>query len=404
MRSGGRLALVVAVVLAVLVAAGLVYRARTSTERTPLETVTIGRGSLVEMASVAGSVVPHAQVVIASRTSGEVIEVAVREGQEVAEGELLFRLDALDAQRAVRVAEIDLLRLRAGLRQTGAQREVATLTATETAAQAELARRGLERGLTASDAARQSEHASRIASVDVRARDAEAASMRAQLAAAELALEDARRTLERTEIRAPFAGTILSVDVERGSIVSSAIGTVSGGTTLATLADLSDLRLIGQLDEAQVGRVASGQPVTFRVDAYPDRTFAGRVERVSPLGVVVSNVVVFDVEIIVTDPEAGLLRSGMSADAEVVTGRHEGVLLAPIAALRSTDGRREVVLPDRSFRPVRTGATDGENIVILEGVSEGEEIVADALAVASAPTRARSGLLPGPPRPTGARR
>jgi HlyD family secretion protein len=391
---GGLIALAV-----VAIGAGGWYWARSRGQRAPLETVRVARGDVVTTASVAGTIEPHAQVSISSRISGEVVEVAVDEGQRVEEGALLFRLDGSDAARAVRAAEIDIQRLRAALRQTRAQRASASLGAAESETAADIARRGAELGVTSADAARQSAHAREVARVDVQLREAESAGTQAQLAAAELALEEARRNLERTEIRAPFAGTILSVDVERGSIVSSAIGTVSGGTTLATLADLTDLRVIGQLDEAQVGAVEVAQPVTFRVDAYPDRAFTGRVARVSPLGVQESSVVVFDVEIVVTDPDATLLRSGMSADAEIVTARHEGVLLVPIASLRSTDGRREVVLGDGTARPVVTGPTDGARIVVTEGLSEGEEVVADALSVAAAaPARASSGLLPGPPR------
>jgi HlyD family secretion protein len=180
--------------------------------------------------------------------------------------------------------------------------------------------------------------------------------------------------------------------------VSSAIGTVSNGTTLATLADLTDLRVIGQLDESQVGSVRAGQEVTFRVDAYPSRTFTGRVHRVSPLGEQDSSVVVFDVEILVTDPEASLLRSGMSADAEIVTSHETNVIAVPLAAIRSRPGVREVVRWDGTAQAIETGASDGERIVVESGLSEGDVIVADALSVReAAPEHASSGLLPRPP-------
>lgn len=393
---------IIVVVVVVCIAGGAWFALRRRGTGAPLETVRVERGELVEVAAVSGTIEPHAQVDVSSRTAGEVIEVAVEEGDHVEAGQLLFRLDATDAQRNVRSAQIEILRLRASLQQSRAQEHEAALDAEESATQADVARRGAELGVTSSDSARQTTHSSRVADVQRELRRAEVAAASAQLAAAQLALEEAQRNLERTEIRAPFAGTILSVDVERGTIVSSAMGTVNGGTTLATLADLSDLRLIGQLDEAQIGAVQVGQAVTFHVDAYPDRTFAGRVERVSPLGEEDSSVVVFDVEIVVTDSDASLLRSGMSADAEIVTRRSEDVLLVPIASIRTRNGAHEVVLPDRTARTVRTGANDGTRIAVVEGVSEGDAIVADALSVATAaPTQASSGLLPGPPRASG---
>lgn len=364
-------------------------------------TLTVARTDITLVASVSGTIEPHAQVSIGSRVSGEVIEVAVEVGATVQEGDVLFRLDRTDAARQVSTAEIDLARLRAALAQARAELQSSQLSAADTSTTADLADRTAAQGLTTADAARQSRHSRDVAQVTVSLRRAAVDAARAQVNAASLALDEARRNLERTEIRAPFGGTILSVDVERGTIVSSAIGSISS-TTLATLADLSDLRVIGQLDESQIGAVSIGQDVTFRVDAYPQRSFTGRVHRVSPLGTADTNVVVFDVEILVTDPEAALLRSGMSADAEIVTSHETGVIAVPLAALRSRGGAREIVLPDGTSRQVETGATDGEQIVVKQGLSDGDVIVADALSVReAAPVRATSGLLPTPPRRSG---
>ena len=365
-------------------------------------TLVVSRGELTHVAAIAGTIEPHAQVSLASRSSGEVVEVAVEEGQTVRAGEVLFRLDATDATRQVRTAEIELHRLRAALAQARAQLASAELDASESDTQAEVARDGSEQGLTSSDATRQSQHASSVAHVTVTLRRAAVDAAGAEVESATLALDEARRNLERTAIQAPFDGTILSVDVERGAIVSSAIGTVSNGTTLGTLGDLTDLRVIGQLDESQIATVEVGQDVSFRVDAYPTRSFTGRVHRVSPLGEEDSSVVVFDVEIVVTDADVSLLRSGMSADAEIVTSRLSGVLTVPLTAIRSRSGAREVVLPDGSARPVGTGVTDGERIVIESGLSEGDVIVADALSMRASPEHATSGLLPSPPRGGGA--
>ncbi|UJR82488.1 efflux RND transporter periplasmic adaptor subunit [Sandaracinus amylolyticus] len=388
------------VAVALIVAAGLAMTMQRADADAPRPTVRAERGDLVEVASVSGTIEPHAQVDVHSRLAGEVVEVAVEEGQSVEQGDVLFRLDPSDAQRALRTAESEVVRARAALAEASAQVASAQASARDAQEDARVGERGVELGLTAPDAARQSAHDRDVAATQVALRRAQVSSARAQLAAAELAVEEARRNVERTDIRAPFAGTVLSVGVERGSIVSSPMGNVSGGTTLVTIADLRDLRVIGQLDEAQIGRVQVGQEVTFRVDAYADRTFAGRVHRVSPLGVVDTNVVVFDVEIVVTDPDVALLRSGMSADVEIVTARQEGALLVPLTAIRSRGAVREVELAGGSRRAVRTGATDGDHIVVVEGLEEGDEIVADsrsARASSEAPAQ-RSGLLPGPPR------
>ena len=94
-----------------------------------------------------------------------------------------------------------------------------------------------------------------------------------------------------------------------------------------TLADLSDLRIIAKVDEAQISRIESDQRANISVDTYGDRQFEGKVTRVSKLGVDTSSVITFDVEIAVVDQSADLLRSGMSADIEIVTSEQKNVLL-----------------------------------------------------------------------------
>ncbi len=393
----GAIAAVVALVGAIAAYAYLSSSKRQGAHES-VETLLLEPSDITLVASVSGTIEPHAQVAIGSRISGEIVEVAVEEGAVVHEGDVLFRLDDTDARRAVASAEADLARLRASLAQARADLESAQLGASDATTTSDLAERSLAAGLTTADAARQSRSAREAAQVTVSLRRAAISAVRAQIEAASLAVEDARRSLERTTIRAPFDGTILAVDVERGAIVSSAIGSISS-STLATLADLSDLRMIGQLDESQIGVVSAGQEVTFRVDAYPDRTFHGVVNRVSPLGTAQSNVVVFDVEIRVTDPAAELLRSGMSADAEIVTAHETNVIAVPLAAIRTRGGAREVLLPDGASRVIRTGATDGERIIVTEGLAAGEVIVADALSMReAAPRRAESALLPMPGR------
>lgn len=389
-------------VAAALVVTGVVAVIGVTPAPTPgptADTTRVARGDLVEVASVSGTIEPDMQVDVHSRIAGEVVEVLVEAGDVVESGVTLFRLDPTDTQLRLRAAEAEVARARAALAEARAQLSVSETSLRHATQTARLSDRGVDLGLSAPETARESARDRDVAKDEVALRKAQVASAVAQLEAARVSVEDAQRNLERTEIKAPFAGTVLSVGVEKGTIISSPMSNVSGGTTLVTLADLTDLRVIGQLDEAQIGRVKVDQPVTFRVDAYPERTFEGHVHRVSPLGTVDTNVVVFDVEIVVTDPAPNLLRSGMSADVEVVTTHLQDVLLVPLTAIRSKGTLREVELPDGSRRALKTGATDGTHIVVLEGLEEGDEILADGRRGASAKSEApRSGLLPGPPR------
>lgn len=338
-------------------------------------TIRVERGTLVERAAASGTIAPDRQVEIRSRTSGEVLEVLVEEGDVVEEGALLVRLDTTDAARSLRDAEATVRRLRAEVNASRASLAIAEGDAESARVARSISERGASMGLVSGEADRDSARAAASAAGSVTLESARLASARASLETAMIAAEVAEETLGRAEIRAPFAGTVLSVEVERGTIVASALNSVSGGTALLTLADLTDLRIIGQLDESQIASVAVDQEVSIRVDAYPTREFAGRVERVSPLAYEVNSVIVFDVEIVVTDEDRALLRSGMSADVQIVTQRHEDALLVPLASLRSTGPTRAVFSPDGSRHEITTGPTDGNMIVVLDGVSEGDEIL-----------------------------
>jgi len=368
----------IVIVTALVLSAGVVvlYLAlRPSEASEDVGTVTVHRGKLVELASATGTVEPHVQVEVKSRQSGEVIEVLVSEGDHVVPGQLLVRLDPVDAERAVREAKVALARARAELAQSRASLDVAEAESSEAVAKSDIRNRGAELGLVSTEDQRSAASSAKVATANITLRQAQLQSAQAAVETARLAVEESDRRLAEMEIKASIAGTVLAVDVERGSIVASGITAVSGGSTLMTIADLSDLRVVGDLDEAQVGRVQADQDVTIRVDAYPTRTFTGRVYRVSPLGEEESNIVTFDVEIMVTDPDANLLRSGMSADLEIVTARYDDVPLIPVTAIKGQGKRRFVELANGEQRPIKTGPTDGVKMVVLEGLSGGEEIV-----------------------------
>lgn len=348
-------------------------------EKTPAgPTVEIRRGSLTETAAASGKIEPDVQVEVKSRVAGQVVEVLVKEGDTVEAGQLLVRLDPTDAERDLAEARVARDRVKADLAAANASVAVAELERKNSQTSQEVAEKSAEMGLGSTDAARTAAHSTKVAGANITLRRAQLSSTQAQLKAAELAVQDAETRLKETQIYAPIAGTVLDVAVEKGTLVSSALTNVSGGSAVMTLADLSNLRIIGAIDEAQIGRVAPGQRVDIRVDAYGDRVFQGVVDRVSPLGKEVSSVVTFDVEIIVKDKDASLLRSGMSADVEIVTAEQKDVLLVPLLAVQSQGKRRFVRLANGEERPIQTGATDGSQMVVTAGLSEGDDVLASA--------------------------
>lgn len=367
------------------------YRYQQSSASAPTEPVVqVTRGSLTETASASGKVEPHVQVEVKSRGSGQVIEVLVKEGDQVKPGQLLVRLDPTDAQRNLAEAKVSRDRVRAEVAAAQASLAVADLEQKNNAITQSVAEKSAELGLGSSDAARSAGHSTAVAAANLKLRRAQVSSAAQNLKVAELSVQDAELRLKETNIYAPIAGTVLNVGVEIGTLVSSALTNVGGGSAVMTLADLADLRITGSIDQAEIGRVKKGQPVEIRVDAYPERVFRGVVERVSPLGTETSSVVTFAVEIQVVDKSASLLRSGMSADVEIITSEQKDVTLLPLLAVRSAGKRRFVRLVGGEERTIVTGATDGTHIAVLKGLAPGDRVLAGS-------TQRKD----GPPQPGG---
>jgi HlyD family secretion protein len=152
------------------------------------------------------------------------------------------------------------------------------------------------------------------------------------LVRAKTALEDAKEKLSDTVIKSPIDGMVLQKLVEKGQIISSGISAVTGGTTIAMVADMSRAYVKTAVDEVDIGQIEPDQKATVIAETYPDREFRGEVLRIHPLAKVEQNVTTFDVTIEVDNSE-GLLMAGMNASVEIVAGFRENVLLIPRDAL-----------------------------------------------------------------------
>jgi HlyD family secretion protein len=217
---------------------------------------------------------------------------------------------------------------------------------------------------------------------------------RAQAAQATAAVEVASVNLDRTVIRAPIDGTIVSRNVDVGQTVAASL---QAPTLFLIANDLKLMQVLADIDEADVGQLRPGTPVTFTVDAYPSDTFAGRVSQVRLAPQTVQNVVTYTAVIDVTNPELKL-KPGMTASVTATVAEQKGVLMVPNAALRFRPGQGTVHrVVGESLEPVqiRTGLTDGVNTEVISGpLGEG-----DVIAVAGQPPagadRQRPASMPG---------
>jgi HlyD family secretion protein len=261
---------------------------------------------IIVSAVAAGVIEPVTTVEVKSKASGEIIEVAVEEGDPVRQGDLLVRVDPRIPGNAVVQAEADSLVARAELDNADAQ-------------------------LVRSEALRQSQAITELEFEQAKLNRATAV---AALVRARRALEDAKIAFEDTEVRAPSAGTILGRNVEVGSVIASASRDVGGGAVLLRMATLDIVQVRALVDETDIGLVEPGLPVTIQVAAFPNRTFRGEVLRVGAEAVVDQNVTMFPVLARIANHEQ-LLRPGMNAEVEVHIGAMRGVVAVPNAALRS---------------------------------------------------------------------
>jgi HlyD family secretion protein len=173
-------------------------------------------------------------------------------------------------------------------------------------------------------------------------------------------------------------GVVSTLNIQNGTIISSAITNTGGGTTVMTLSDLSHIFVLASVDESDIGRVALDQPVRITVDSYPDREFPGKVVRIATKGVNVSNVVTFEVKIEVLGPDKKLLKPEMTANVHIVTAEHKDILIVPVTGVRRDNGKlvANVIGPNnaRTTEAVTLGLSDGDNSEVLSGLTQGQTI------------------------------
>lgn len=336
--------------------------ALSASQRTP--PVTARKGDLLLKVTATGTVEPEYVVEIKSKASGVIKDVPVQEGDQVQKKSLLLHIDPVDETRHVTQAEADL-------RIAEAARASVQSKLSYGEQQLRRTEQLLAKGLASSD-----EVATQRKDLLVLRGDAQSAG--AQVLRAKEALSEARDRLADTEIRSPIEGTVLARLVNPGMVVASGTTTVNGGTTLLQLADLSRLFVRVKVDEADVGRVAVGQPVTITADALPGKKLGGTVLRVAPQGKVDSNVTIFEVIVEVDQDARKVLRPMMTANVEITAQKREGVVLVPARAVRTAKagkaGADRFVIVDGQRRVVTTGETDGKDIEITSGLQAGEPI------------------------------
>lgn len=353
-----------------------------------LDAYTLAEAPLVQTVVATGRVVTVSRAQVGSPVTGVVLERRVREGDRVQPGDVLAVLRADDLQAAADEAAAALEQLRRSARpQALAAAREAEARLAQATREAQRRRELFDRQLVAREALEQALEAETIA---------RAGAERARLAAADLAeggpsetaalarLATARAQLDKTRVRAEAAGTVLTRNAEPGDLVQP-------GRVLFELALDGDTEVLVPLDERNLGVLALGQPARCVADAFPGQPFDARVSFIAP-GIDAQRGSV-DIRLTVS-PVPDFLRQDMTVSVNVETGRRERALVVPNDALGAPDGDRAEVWRVEGGRverrAVRLGLRGLAASEVVEGVSAGDVVLADAKAPVAEGDRVRT--------------
>jgi HlyD family secretion protein len=380
--------------LVVVVAGAGWFAASRGPKPVAVQMATVGREDLQAKVTANGKVQAQKKVDISATIPGQITQLAVREGDAVQKGQLLLQIDAVNPRAAARSTEFSMQALLKDLDAARSNRDLAS-------ADAERAEQNFRVGILPSAELERARTAAATAESALLAAERRVEQARAQL-------EGAQDTLAKTTVRSPIDGIVTAKRVEEGEVAVIGVQN-SPGTVLLTISDMSVVETEMEVDETSIPSVALGQEALIRIDAYPNRTFAGVVTEVGSSPILSTNpsteAIKFKVKIQIQEPPEGI-KPGLSVQADILTGFRAQALTIPIQALvlreierapgeqpargapRDEEGVYVVEDGVARFRKVETGLLGELSLEVLGGLEGGETIV-------TGPFRALRTLKPG---------
>jgi len=369
---------------------------------------TLAPQRLAAAISLSGRLQPVEEVVVTAPFEARILENHFIFGQKVQQGDLLLLLDSSELEVKLREARSNQIKARQKYEEllgwdSGTEMAKARRSVERAEFDLETKRRKLEedellfsKGLISGDALDRSKNEveSAVTSVISSREDLESTRhkggpenlniARMELENAQARLDEVEGQLAQAEIRAPFSGVVIRPSVEDDKKVSLERGSrVQSGASLFALGNLEGLRVMGKVDEVDIGRLSVGQAVRARGDAFPGVILSGHVAHISAqaTGGTSHQAPTFDIQITIPEltPEAEqMIRVGMSSDLEIQVHDNPNALLAPLRLVRSVGGRSlvRVATPDGEIeeREVETGMTTLREVEIVSGVQAGDRL------------------------------
>lgn len=354
-------ALVIAAVAAIATLAVWLLSGGKKEEKITFDTAAVAPANIMNSITATGTIEPVTSVTVGTQVSGIVSKLFVDYNSVVKKGQVIAELDKTNLMSQLNTAKTQLATAQSQLNyQTANYKRYKTL---------------FEKGLVATD--------------DFDNAKLSYTQAKEQVASAKEEVQRAQTNLGYATITSPIDGVVLSKSVEEGQTVAASFSTPE----LFTIAqDLTNMQVVADVDEADIGDVKEGERVTFTVDAYPDDTFEGEVKQVRQEATTTNNVVTY--EVVISAPNADLkLKPGLTANVTIYTAERKGVLSVPSKALRfipqkETVGKMKIVDAANAKNKVWTiegnsivahkvniGMTDGTNTQIVGGIAEGTKVI-----------------------------
>lgn len=353
--------LVIAAVAAIATLAVWLLSGGKKEEKITFDTAAVAPANIMNSITATGTIEPVTSVTVGTQVSGIVSKLFVDYNSVVKKGQVIAELDKTNLMSQLNTAKTQLATAQSQLNyQTANYKRYKTL---------------FEKGLVAAD--------------DFDNAKLSYTQAKEQVVSAKEEVQRAQTNLGYATITSPIDGVVLSKSVEEGQTVAASFSTPE----LFTIAqDLTNMQVVADVDEADIGDVKEGERVTFTVDAYPDDTFEGEVKQVRQEATTTNNVVTY--EVVISAPNADLkLKPGLTANVTIYTAERKGVLSVPSKALRFTPqketvGKMKIVDVANAKNKVWTiegnsivahkvniGMTDGTNTQIVGGIAEGTKVI-----------------------------
>jgi HlyD family secretion protein len=330
------------------------------------QTLTAFDTVIIKKTVATGSVIPRKEVNMKSQVSGIIEKLYIVAGQQVKEGDVIAKikiipnmLNLANAENRVNAAQLSYDNAKIEFDRNKALNEQNVISKSEF----------------------------QVFELRIKTTGEELAAAQNQLQIIKEGVSKSSGSTSNTLVRSTITGMVLDVPAKEGGQVIES-NTFNEGTTIASVANMSEMIFEGKLDESEVGKVQEGMEIVLTIGAIDKRTFKAKLEYIAPKGITENGAIQFLIRASISKDNSSFLRAGYSSNADIILSKRENVLSIPESVLQfdNEDPFVEIETGNQKFekRKIKTGLSDGINIEIIEGIKKPEKIKRPQLAVEKA--------------------